>query len=99
MSKNTPGPWKIEKRTTRGEFVTTTHIVSKDGDHIAEVGPCNIEANARLVAAAPELLEILEWITHCASIKGPAGTTAYVIGDKYIETARSVVAKTKGEKI
>lgn len=55
----TPGLWKIEQRTTTGEFVTTTHIVSKNGSHVAIIGPCSITANARLIAAAPELFYAL----------------------------------------
>ena len=50
--KQTPGTWEVQERKTEGEFVTTTHIVSKDGSHIAIVGPCNIKANAFLIAEA-----------------------------------------------
>lgn len=60
MRKYTKGPWRVEKRTTPGEFVTTTHIVSADGSHIANVGPCDIDKNAPLIAASPDLLEALD---------------------------------------
>lgn len=50
--KQTTGTWEVQERKTEGEFVTTTHIVSQDGSHIAIVGPCNIEANAFLIAEA-----------------------------------------------
>ena len=50
--KHTPGTWKVQERKIEGGFVTTTHIVSKDGSHIAIVGPCNIAANACLMAEA-----------------------------------------------
>jgi hypothetical protein len=59
MSKHTPGPWIVSRETTRGQFVTETHIRGPREDHIALVGPCEIDANARLIAAAPELLEAL----------------------------------------
>jgi hypothetical protein len=55
----TPGPWEIENRTKQGEFCITTHIVAKDKSHLAIITPCNIEANARLIAAAPALLAAL----------------------------------------
>jgi hypothetical protein len=55
----TPGPWKVEKRTTEGEFITTTHILAENGDHLANVTPCNVEFNARLIAAAPSMLKVL----------------------------------------
>ena len=57
---HTPGPWKVEKRTTRGEFVTETHIVARDGSHIALVSPCEIEPNATLIAHAPTMLTTLK---------------------------------------
>ena len=53
MSKHTPGPWKIEE----GCFV------SAEGFVIARIIGCDSkknESNARLIAAAPELLEALE---------------------------------------
>ena len=56
----TPGPWKVEVRSTYGEFVRETHIISKDGSHIAEVSPVAIKANAKLISEAPLMLEILQ---------------------------------------
>lgn len=58
-TKHTSGPWKVETRIKSGEFVRTAHIVTPDGSHLANVGPCNIDANARLIAAAPDLLAAL----------------------------------------
>lgn len=55
----TPGPWKVERRTTPGQFVTAIHIVSKDESHIAEVGPCLIDQNAKLIAKAPDMYKTL----------------------------------------
>lgn len=59
MSAHTPGPWKLVKEHLTGdrskEFNT---IVSKDRIIISL--PRNEESNARLIAAAPELLNLLE---------------------------------------
>ncbi len=57
--QHTPGPWKLCKETTRGEFGTDFRIRTHDGSHLAVVGPCNTEANAKLIAAAPDLLDAL----------------------------------------
>lgn len=65
-SKHTPAPWKVSKHVDNGETV----IRSKDGDIIANLDCDNVkdfmndpkqetEANARLIAAAPDLLEAL----------------------------------------
>lgn len=64
--KHTPGPWVISKETRAGQFVTETHIRGKDRSHIALIGPCDIEANARLIALAPKMLEALTRIATSA---------------------------------
>jgi hypothetical protein len=55
MSKHTPGPWRIEAEPHRDELICT------DRHQIATVLAVSMEddqaaANARLIAAAPELL-------------------------------------------
>ena len=61
MSKHTPGPWEVAYQDKNGQSVVK-------GEHI-EVATCwhhcvgsiekEMHANARLIAAAPELLEAL----------------------------------------
>lgn len=53
--QHTPGPWKLCRETTPGEFVTDRRIRTHDGSHIAHVGPCNIDAMARMGHGAEEL--------------------------------------------
>lgn len=69
---HTPGPWEIHQQPGRPE--TLGHFVTADGLTIAEVTyqlPSSVNgkvmestrvANARLIAAAPELLEALQAI-------------------------------------
>lgn len=68
--KHTPGPWKFGKElgARNGEWLVSFDAGSKwRGIAIAETrtGPGSEEANARLIAAAPELLEacqaMIEW--------------------------------------
>lgn len=55
MSAHTPGPWQVEAR--RGE----TLICRSDSAVLARLAAAKEwRANARLIAAAPELLEALE---------------------------------------
>lgn len=59
MGKNTPGPWKLDASTLT---VTTPDAVEA---RIAEIDGDNCdweqaEADARLIAAAPDMLEALE---------------------------------------
>lgn len=53
-------------------------------------------ANTDVIAAAPELLASLEWITRCAKMPGPCGTTVYFINDATMDRAKAAVAKAKG---
>ncbi len=62
-TKYTPGPWKAidDQRPYRGQ----NDIIAENGTRIGCVYGNKDEdciANAKLVAAAPELLEALEWI-------------------------------------
>ena len=50
-----------------------------------------LEQARPLVQAALCLFSALETIVRCAKIKGPAGTTAYIISDDRIATARALV--------
>lgn len=98
MSKHTPGPWNMT--ADGGGFYV------EGGDLLVawaqEVDPCpsgaedyfpgdTTEANARLIAAAPELLEALELLT--AGIENS-------VSDTYIPLvkARAAIAKATGEK-
>ena len=75
--KHTPRPWHIR----RGEF-----ICSSDGGTIARIGTPSTpvkrrDANARLIAAAPEMLAALRAALELATIQtnrsGSHGTLAY----------------------
>lgn len=67
MSRHTPGHYKVCRYVNEGEFVTETCIRSDDESYLAKVGPVNIEANAALFAAAPDLLAALRYaLRFCA---------------------------------
>lgn len=66
MSKHTPGPWKYSDEcvstTDNGDYIILAEVHSTFGtDSFGEeplmLGPEEREANARLMAAAPDLLE------------------------------------------
>ncbi len=67
MSRHTPGPWKIHRRSPREEKWTVGTVIRGDRNRlIAQVGVIRPEvaeeaaANARLIATAPELYFLLE---------------------------------------
>jgi hypothetical protein len=61
MKQHTLGPWRVERQNpspTSGEWM----IAGAKPGYLAEVRDCgsgDVSANARLIAAAPELLEAL----------------------------------------
>lgn len=92
MTKHTPGPWWADTGcrcenitiygTETGDAVDVCDVVYR-GDEI------QIEANARLIAAAPDLLAALELIL-TAEERG--------FGADYIKgCARAAIAKAKGK--
>jgi len=93
--KWTPGPWRYDR--TNGSPTTGEHMIAgaKPG-YLAEVRDCgsgDVRANARLIAAAPDMAEALEkalnFITNTESEMGetlPCG-----------DAARAALAKARGE--
>ena len=93
MNKHTPGPWFVDHKSPflvrAGDDI--------DGRHIAHIGPANYtprfdvdEPNARLISAAPDLLESLEYCLDC-------------LGDEFAlpadcqSNARYAIARARGE--
>ena len=90
-AKHTAGDWHDVYRFTPDR--KRMMIVAKDGTQIAQVrldvGPMEAEANAHLIAAAPELLKALE---HAADFMGEMCHP-----DDLLSMARAAIAKAKGE--
>ena len=94
--KYTPGPWNANF-TRFSRWVVGFHITDpKHGslrpiceayDKMGAMNPDEIAANARLISAAPELLEALKW-----AVDNP-NDDAY-----WIEQARAAIAKATGEQ-
>lgn len=95
---HTPGPWAISKRNhAPGEPEPAVEI--HNGNRlVADVfhGDNKAEANARLIASAPDLLETLEEITeaYTAASKGDTKTYDYW----HVSTkAKEAIMLAKGE--
>lgn len=99
--KGTPGPW-FEYR----EGFSTVYIEARlrDGviQEVAACGPTEAgqesqAANAKLIAAAPELLEALERIIICAENIGGEHVTGLMDLDNSVEFARMKLNKALGQ--
>jgi hypothetical protein len=84
MSNHTPGPWNVNgKQSIRGA----------NSEYIARTNWQNGEANARLIAAAPELLEALMLADQHLRTLYPTGVEQ---GDYICSAVRSAINKAKG---
>ena len=105
MSTNhTPGPWRSEGKSIKaidhGNWFTIARVESQK---LTDEGNSD---NARLIAAAPELLAALyETVEHLemtmtylpTTISGDKHTLLYSECEKRIKEARAAIMKAKGE--
>jgi hypothetical protein len=96
MTDHTPGPWKSRKDYDRhwisvGRGKKQTEIASVlDVEIKGDVDTKATEANARLIAAAPELLAVLEQIKAAWDANDSHGVR------EEIERSFAVIAQAKG---
>lgn len=94
-TKHTPGPWKATKggeiRAVQDSIEITIAVTF---DLREDDRGTKKEANARLIAAAPELLEALRDLAGWAEMY--RDSVAYESGRKHIYAARAAIAKAEG---
>jgi len=94
MSQHTPGPWEVSPSgvligTAADPYQAIATIIDGHGS----VSPCELAPNARLIAAAPELLQALQaLLSYTEACEGllnasPAGQ---------VIAARNAIAKATG---
>ena len=96
-TKHTPGPWRVEWRGEKERpgiesdsaslSVVIYEVKSDDDCGIHGRTPDEERANANLIAAAPDLLEVLE------DIAADTGSSGWWWGEKMM----AAIAKAKGE--
>ena len=99
---HTPGPWHWDSDPVKGDptgrvryqVVALGKTITKVYYSSYEGGLTNAEHDARLIAAAPDLLEALERIMHYAHI-GAAACDVYVTDQPEFVKARAAIAKAK----
>lgn len=92
----TPGPWKwhVDGRDNMGSGVLNAYIDGKNSRlaYVWDVDKPVGKANARLIAAAPDLLEACEALLVEAQLQDPFEDED---GAAVLETARAAIAKAK----
>lgn len=99
MSKHTPGPWGVwREQVFAGPFKKIPGGIKGFRAQICEMDDLDLDenevkANARLIAAAPELLEALRRVLSSQTIKNPDPDS-----DPDVIFARAAIAKATGEQ-
>lgn len=91
-TKYTPGPWRVRKLFS-GKFA----ISIKDKNHFVSNSYGNEEANATLIAAAPDLLEALELILEACQKEDGADYRQGPDVNWLEDTVRDAISRAKGE--
>lgn len=109
MSKHTPGPWFVEQNektpiyvspVASHEQIAICNVMVIDEDPEDDSGEWfngdQTKANARLIAAAPDLLEALDYalsaLAHCRADKGYGSMQS-----RAAHLAANAIAKARGE--
>lgn len=101
--KHTGGPWRIHVKNPRkvmtehGTVIATCPIKAQGNPNVTDQGQA--QANARLIAAAPDMLEILEKclkdeLNRRKKLLNKSTAAAY--SDARVEKMKTAIAKAKG---
>ncbi len=103
-TKHTPGPWEVEelKRHFDQEYLSLHNnfiLIGNENNSIAYIPAIHpeAEANAHLIAAAPEMYEALKRLlaAHDADVKH--GSLIALGNSAAADQARAAIAKAQGE--
>jgi hypothetical protein len=102
MRMHTPGPWSVDYIDNIGFYVTAGDGIDGHGGHgwLLPKYAAEGEANARLMASAPDLLAALEALTATARTfrNVPADEQEWTpIDDEALDAAFAAIAKATGE--
>ncbi len=104
-SKHTPGPWETDRNNVHtGQIATIHHCLNNDWVEVWSpnwpADEAEQEANARLIAAAPELLDALIEAVECGMVPissakdGGASTHSRQV--RCADMIRAAIAKATG---
>lgn len=96
MSKHTPGPWSLWGKANPSQVISYEH------GFIAQTVGGNDEANARLIAAAPELLielrqAVIQMEMAAECIQEGRYDEALLHASSLMRSKRAAIAKATGE--
>ena len=89
--KHSPGPWGVLPYTGAGEFGDYAIVCDTRERDIAAVEE---EADAQLIAAAPEMLEALKLFSDWS--KNPTKYPPYWVQTTFVDKCSEIIAKAEG---
>lgn len=100
MTKHTQGPWHvvIEDGKPGVKSLDDFYITNTIDAAGYESDNDTMFANARLIAAAPELLEALEGVFHACLLANEDESIPFELDGDLLDAARAAIAKATGEK-
>jgi hypothetical protein len=90
-TKHTPGPWHVDGLTRSGDVAVWSVHPFNQAMH--SVASAHNTADARLIAAAPEMLEALGEV-----ISAYDGMTGVILPGTWLKRARALLARVEGGK-
>ena len=102
MTKHTPGPWQVDPRADNHVIAASRPICSVSYSNTADTEGTRAEnaATARLIAAAPDLLEALKVATDL--IESHTGHSKIInwqhAAGRRLPELRAAIAKAKGKE-
>lgn len=98
VTKFTPGPW-VAKRIEAENFIYNDIMSGASGEKIVEDQSCISDANAQLIAAAPELYEALEMVSGALTLgdDGPDPGCWADLSSKEVQKIFDALAKARGD--
>ena len=96
MSKHTKEPWSYIRSSAAGRYIVSAENMPLDICVLSnrDKSAAEIQANARLIAAAPELLEALRQMVSIVAIHSRATKNNFAWAE--MDEARAAIAKAGG---
>lgn len=104
MNKFTKGPWLIDDLTVYAKNNTPhkdnsfwVSVCRGRDDNFERISAAEARANAKLIAAAPDLLEALEGMVSIYAVSTGVNSMACKIEQELTLMARAAIARVRGE--
>lgn len=101
---HTPTPWQSRvnaiyrpPENDGGESISiaTTSTMGSFNKVSPAVRAANAAHIVKCVNMHDDLVDVLSWVLRSVRMRGPAGTTGYVIGEDYIARAKELIEQAK----